>query len=46
MLDVIRGLGVKRTLGDPTGSKHRLAFWAFCLGMVLLIAVLILVRAS
>jgi hypothetical protein len=41
MLDVIKGLGARRTLGDPTGSKHRLAFWAFCLGMVLLIAVLI-----
>jgi hypothetical protein len=39
---MLRELGAKRTPTDPTGSKHRLGFVAFCLAMLVLIAALVI----
>lgn len=46
MFEGIKELGVKRTPADPDGHKHRLGFWAFVVGMLLLITVLIIVKGD
>jgi hypothetical protein len=46
MKEWIMGLGAKQTPSDPDGRKHRLGFWAFIVGMLVLIAVLSVIQAN